>query len=119
MLINTGAPRSIKGHAVSGGLFSLMVAGVSNYAKYKKGEIDKNEAIKQTTKATLRGAAITAAAIGAANALGSNNQTPTRIAIETLTFVAAGVAAAYGINQVFKENTEILSLEHQKGEDDE
>ncbi len=122
MFINTGTYRSITGHAISGGLFSLMCAGAANYAQYKKGQIDKKRALKQTTQSTLQGAIITAAAIGATNAIGKNNDdSPTHLALEAISFVAAGALAAYTINKVFADESscEQITQKSDIGEENE
>ena len=45
MIINTGIPRSVVGHTISGSIIGAMVSGVYEYSKYKKGEVSKSEAI--------------------------------------------------------------------------
>ncbi|MDY0321207.1 MAG: hypothetical protein RBR23_05675 [Arcobacteraceae bacterium] len=72
-MINTGTPRNIAGHTVSGAIASSIVAGAINYNKYKKDEMSQNEAIQDTIKLTLQGGIATGSAIAAANYLGNGN----------------------------------------------
>ena len=69
-LINTGEPRNVLGHIVSGAVASALVSGTINYKKLKKEEISSQEAIKDTIKRTSQGAIATGAAIATANYLG-------------------------------------------------
>lgn len=71
--INTGTPRNVLGHIVSGAVASALVSGSINYKKYKEKKLDKNEAIKDTVKMTSQGAIATGAAVATANYIGSNN----------------------------------------------
>lgn len=72
-MINTGTPRNIIGHTVSGAIASSIVAGAINYNKYKKDEMSQNEAIADTLKLTVQGGIATGSAIAAANYLGNGN----------------------------------------------
>ncbi|MCI5969363.1 hypothetical protein [Helicobacter sp.] len=97
MVVNTGTPRSVTGHAISGGLIAFMLSGACAYAKYKRNEINKQEAITKTIKASVEGGILTACGIAAANALGSNTKSTAQGIIEATTFVAIGAASVYGI----------------------
>jgi len=70
-MIDTGTPRSVVGHTISGAIASSIVAGAINYNKYQKEEISKNDAIKETIKLTTQGAIATGSAIATANAIGN------------------------------------------------
>lgn len=72
-MINTGTPRNIVGHTVSGAIASSIVAGAINYNKYKKDEMSQYEAIADTLKLTVQGGIATGSAIAAANYLGNGN----------------------------------------------
>lgn len=48
--INTGTPRNVLGHVISGAIASAVISGAINYKKYQNGQIKKCEAIKDTTK---------------------------------------------------------------------
>lgn len=96
MIFNTGMPRSIVGHALSGSLIALMASGAYGYSKVKQGKMSQKEALKNTAVATIEGGIITACGIAAANALG-NTQTPLRNALEAATLVGIGLASVYGI----------------------
>lgn len=100
MLANTGTPRSVTGHAISGGLIALMLSGAYAYAKYKRKEINKQEAITETLKAGAEGGIITACGIAATNALGNSAKSPTQGIIEAAAFVAIGAASVYGIQKL-------------------
>ena len=101
MIINTGIPRSVVGHTISGSIIGAMVSGVYEYSKYKKGEVSKSEAINTTLKATLEGGII-----AATNALGNPAKKPLSNALEAMSYVALGVAGVYGIQQAFKQNSQ-------------
>ena len=60
MIINTGMPRSITGHALSGGVIALILSGAYEILKVQKGEISQKEALKNTAVATLEGGIIKA-----------------------------------------------------------
>ncbi|WP_300691410.1 hypothetical protein [Helicobacter sp. UBA3407] len=96
MIINTGMPRSIAGHALSGGVIALILSGAYEILKVQKGEISQKEALKNTAVATLEGGIITACGIAAANSLG-NTQLPLKSLLEATTLVAVGVVSIYGI----------------------
>ncbi|PKT75268.1 hypothetical protein [Helicobacter winghamensis] len=113
MVANTGTPRSITGHAISGGLIAFMLSGAYAYAKYKRKEISRQEAITDTLKASVEGGILTACGIAAANALGSNTKTTTQGIIEASAFVAVGAASVYGIQTLASKgccaNTKFLT----------
>lgn len=69
-LINTGEPRNVLGHIVSGAVASAIVSGTINYKKLKNEEISSKDAIKETLKRTSQGAIATGAAIATANYIG-------------------------------------------------
>ena len=105
MIANTGTPRSVTGHAISGGLIALRLSGAYAYRKYKDNTITKQEAIAETLKTTLEGGIITACGVAAANALGNNTKTSTQGLVEAVAFVAVGAASVYGIQTLtHKEN---------------
>ena len=52
--INTGTPRNVLGHVISGAIASAVISGAINYKKYQNGQIKKCEAIKDTTKKQLK-----------------------------------------------------------------
>ncbi|TLD87843.1 hypothetical protein [Helicobacter sp. MIT 05-5294] len=96
MIFNTGTPRSIAGHALSGGIIAFMVSGAYEYSKVKQGAITQKEAIKNAAVATIEGGVITACGIAAANALGST-QSPFKNVLEAAALVGIGLASVYGI----------------------
>lgn len=101
MIINTGMPRSITGHALSGGIIGFMLGGACAYAKYKNNTISKQEAIIDTAKSTLEGGIVTACGIAAANALGNSAKSPFVNVLEASAYVGVGIASIYAI-QNFK-----------------
>lgn len=100
MILNTGTPRSITGHAISGGLMACMLSGTYAFMQYKHQTMGKQEAISNTLKATIEGGLITACAIGATNAIGDATKTPAQNIVKAATFVALGVAGVYGIQML-------------------
>jgi hypothetical protein len=93
--INTGTERSVVGHLVSGGVFSAVFALSTNYTKYKKQEISKEEFFKQTLKTTLQGGIATASAIATANYVGKANY------IGALGAASIGVMGVYTTDRVY------------------
>ena len=111
-LIDTGAPRSVTGHVVSGAIASAVVAGSINYLRYQKEEITSAEAVRNGLKLTAQGGIATGSAIAAANYLGRNNF------LGFLTAIGIGAAGVYGVEQVSRnlearaaEETEINEIE--------
>lgn len=68
--IDTGAPRNVLGHVISGAIASAVVSGAINYKKVQSREISKKDAIKDTIKRTSQGAIATGSAIATTNYLG-------------------------------------------------
>ena len=102
MLINTGTPRSIQGHIISGSVIGLVLSGATEYANYQQNKITKQEALNNTLKAALQGGIITAAGIGAANAIGDNTKSPIQNTLEAGAYIVVGMAAIYAINTFLK-----------------
>jgi len=92
--INTGAPRNVVGHVVSGSLAAGAVAVALNYDKYKKGEIEKREAINDSIKLTAQGGIATGSAIAAANYLGKGS------ILNMFTAISVGIAGVYAVEKV-------------------
>ncbi len=108
-MINTGEPRNIVGHIVSGAVASAVVSGAVNYKKCKENKIDKNEAIKDTIKMTSQGAIATGSAIATANYIGSNN------AIKALGTLSMGLLGVYALEVMEdKINEKCLAKEKTK-----
>lgn len=108
MIFDTGATRSIPGHAVSGGIAGLMISGVYNYTKFKNGEISLENALQHTLKATAEGALITACAVGVANAFGSQKSILNNL-LESGAYLALGVAGSYAIQNFCTDSQKITS----------
>lgn len=93
MRINTGTPRSVMGHFVSGSVASLIMAGVVNYRRLQRGEIESKEAGIDTLKKTLQGGILTASAIATANHIGTSGF------LRALATLSVGVACVYGVER--------------------
>jgi hypothetical protein len=91
-IIDTGAPRNVTGHVVSGALVSAILAGATNYKKVKEGKVTPNDAVKDTVKRTAQGGIVTGSAIAAANYLGQPNGL-----MKAVSAVSIGLAGAYAI----------------------
>lgn len=110
MIVNTGTPRSVSAHLLSGALMGLMVGGVYEYGKLKNApKIHKkqaqNTAIKNTIKMSLEGGVVSACAIGAVNAIGDRNKTPMQNILEASAFLGIGVLGVYAISKTFQQDT--------------
>ena len=71
--IDTGEPRHIQGHFVSGAVATGVVAGALNYQKQKSGEITLKESLSNTARLSVQGGIATASAISTANCMGRGN----------------------------------------------
>ena len=98
--IDTGTPRHIYGHAVSGGVAVGVVSCIKNSNLVKENKIQKSEAIRNTLKDSFVGAIATATAVSVANNLGN----PQKSLFQTLGSLAIGVGAIYtiekGVNKI-------------------
>ncbi|WP_394994131.1 hypothetical protein [uncultured Helicobacter sp.] len=99
MIIDTGMPRSLNAHAVSGAAAGLIAAGISNYQQYKKGEISKPQALGNTIKSTAQGALLGICTIGIANALGSPKAALSNV-LESSAYLLVGVAGSYALENI-------------------
>ena len=111
-LINTGEPRNIMGHIVSGALASAFVSGAINYKKVKEGKTSKNEALRDTVKKTSQGAIATGAAIATANYVGQEG-----VFLKAMTAASIGVAGIYAL-EVIDEKLEAneKEIEHEQAD---
>lgn len=105
MLINTGTPRSVKGHAVSGAIFAFMLSSSLNY---KQGRKDKKSATKDILRASIEGGIIAASGIGASNALGDRTKSPLRNTLEALAYVSVGFASLYALNKIMQNEPKLI-----------
>ena len=94
-IINTGEPRNVLGHIVSGAVASAIVSGTINYKKVKDEEISSDEAIKDTVKRTSQGAIATGAAIATANYVGQKGGL-----FKALTAASIGMAGIYALEVI-------------------
>ncbi len=90
--INTGEPRNVVGHVVSGAIASAIVSGTMNYKKATESKITTAEAVKDTIKKTTQGGIATGSAIAAANFIGQPNGL-----MKALTAVSIGMAGIYAV----------------------
>jgi len=100
-MIDTGEPRSVTGHAVSGAVASAVVAGSINY------EITKEEAVQNSIKLTVQGGVATGSAIAAANYLGKGNY------LGMLAAVTLGLGGVYAVEKVAEKISETKQTEEQ------
>lgn len=91
-LINTGEPRNVLGHIVSGAVASAIVSGTINYKKLKANEVSQKEALKDTIKRTSQGAIATGAAIATANYVGQKGGL-----FKALSAASIGMAGIYAL----------------------
>jgi hypothetical protein len=94
-LINTGAPRNVLGHIVSGAVASALISGTINYKKYKNDEVSYNEALTDTVKRTSQGAIATGAAIATANYIGQKGGL-----FKALTAASIGMTGIYALELI-------------------
>ena len=92
--INTGTPRNVLGHVISGAVASAVVSGAINYKKVQSGKLEKNDAIKGTIKRASQGAIATGSAIATTNYIGEKSW------LKALTSVTIGVAGIYALELV-------------------
>lgn len=97
--INTGTPRNVLGHVISGALASAVVSGAINYKKVQNRELKPACALKQTLKKSTQGAIATGSAIATANYIGEGNW------LRALTSVSIGLAGIYAL-EVMEEKLE-------------
>ncbi|PIF04567.1 MAG: hypothetical protein CSA86_01400 [Arcobacter sp.] len=93
--IDTGTPRSITGHFISGVIATSIISGAINYKKYKNGEISKSESINDTIKTSLQGGIATAGAIATTNYIGEG-----RI-IQAMASMSIAATGVYGTEKIY------------------
>ena len=97
LAIDTGTPRSVTGHVISGALASGALAGALNYDKFKKEQTSKDEAIQNTLKLSVQGGIATGSAIAAANYLGQGN------IMGVLSAISIGAMGVYATEKVSEQ----------------
>jgi hypothetical protein len=102
--INTGTPRNVNGHIISGTLASGAIASAINYNAYNKAEISKQHAIQNSIKLALQGGIATGSAIAATNYLGKNNFMGM---ISAISLGAFGVYAIEKLNEKWEQKNTI------------
>lgn len=116
VLINTGEPRNVLGHIVSGAVASAIVSGSINYKKVKEKKITSKEATRDTVKIASQGAIATGSAIATANYIGQKGGF-----LKALTALSVGMAGIYAIeviNDKLEEKELVLEnkIEIEEGE---
>ena len=91
-LLDTGEPRNVIGHIVSGAVASAVVSGTINYKKAKDGEITTQEAVNDSVKKATQGAIATGTAIATANYVGQSGGF-----FKALTAISVGIAGIYAV----------------------
>ncbi|MCG3672292.1 magnetosome protein MamC [Aliarcobacter butzleri] len=99
LTINTGTPRNVLGHVISGAIASAVVSSAINYKKMQNKQISRNDAIKDTVKRTSQGAIATGSAIATANYIGQNSW------LKAVTALSIGAAGIYAL-EVLEEKIE-------------
>eukprot|EP01156_Anaeramoeba_ignava_P020769 Anaeramoba_ignava/c17096_g1_i1.p7 GENE.c17096_g1_i1~~c17096_g1_i1.p7 ORF type:complete len:128 (-),score=9.11 c17096_g1_i1:3876-4259(-) len=110
VVIDTGDPRSVTGHIISGTLAAGAVAGALNYNRYTKGEISKSAAVNNSLKLSAQGGIATGSAIAAANYLGQNN------IFGMLTAVSVGAMGIYAVEKISEKIEEKTLLKDKQEE---
>ncbi|BAK72718.1 MAG: hypothetical protein AB7S49_05115 [Arcobacter sp.] len=93
--IDTGTPRNVLGHVISGAVASAVISGAINYKKAQARQITKKEAIKDTIKRTSQGAIATGSAIATANYLGQKGGF-----FKAITAASIGMMGIYAIEVI-------------------
>ena len=106
-MIDTGEPRSVTGHAVSGAIASAVVAGSINYNNYNKDKITKEEAIQNSIKLTVQGGVATGLAIAATNYLGKGNY------LGALAAITLGLGGVYAVEKVTEKIGKTKQIDEQ------
>ena len=111
-MINTGEPRNVLGHIVSGAVASAIVSGTINYKKVKKEELSSKEAVRDTIKKTSQGAIATGAAIATANYIGQKGGF-----FKALTAASIGMTGIYALeilDEKLQEKYECIGCEEKE-----
>lgn len=107
-LIDTGEPRNVLGHIVSGAVASAIISGSINYKKVKEKKITSKEAARDTVKIASQGAIATGAAVATANYVGQTNGL-----FKAMTALSVGMAGIYAIeviNDKLEEKEQNLAI---------
>ena len=94
-LIDTGEPRNVLGHIVSGAVASAIISGSVNYKKVKEKKITSKEAARDTVKIASQGAIATGAAIATANYVGQQGGL-----LKAMTALSIGMAGIYAVEVI-------------------
>jgi hypothetical protein len=109
-MIDTGEARNVTGHIVSGVFASAIVSGSINYNNYSKGEISKEEAMKNSIKLTAQGGVATGSAIAATNYIGQRNY------LGMLAAMTIGFGGVYAIEKVAQNLDMTKQIEEKNSE---
>jgi len=97
LAINTGAPRNVAAHFISGAIATSIVSGAVNYRRYQNEEISRSEFINDTLKTSLQGAIATAGAIATTNYLGEGK------VMHAMTAMSVAASGVYGTQKVYEK----------------
>jgi len=87
--------RDVTSYLISGTIFSATFAGSMNYTKYKKDEISKYEAIKETAKLGVQGGIGTGCAVSAANSIAKKDY------VSALFAIGLGAIGVYATDKLY------------------
>lgn len=93
--IDTGAPRSVPGHFISGAIATSIISGSLNYLRYQKNELTEKEMLNETVKTTLQGAIASASAVATTNYIGEGKM------LQAMTAMSVGAIGVYGTQKVY------------------
>jgi hypothetical protein len=110
LAIDTGMPRNVTGHVISGALAAGALAGAINYDKYKKNEMSRNKAVRNTIQLSVQGGIATGSAVAAANYVGQGK------IFTALTAVSLGVMGIYATKQISEKISELTLSEDEEKE---
>lgn len=110
--LDTGTPRHVVGHAVSGAVLFGFISGIVNVKKCRNGEIDRNEAIRNTLKDSAVGSVMSATSVAVANDLGN----PNKNMLQTAGTLALGAGAIYAIEKAASLQTKKIAIKNENQE---
>lgn len=108
LAIDTGMPRNVTGHVVSGALAAGALAGAINYDKFKKEKMTKKEAVQSTIKLSAQGGIATGSAIAAANYMGTGK------IFSALTAISLGAMGVYAVEKISDKLGDVDLIDHQE-----
>lgn len=92
--ISLGQKKNVASYTVASFLASGVTASALNYNSYKKGELNKKEAINSALKLSVQGAIATGAAVAAGNYIGDKKY------LSVLTALSVGFSGVYAVEKI-------------------